>query len=57
MDAHEYLLLERVVLDHRDDIERFSLEHAFHFEAADDTDGIVDVPAGGSCARSRPTPG
>lgn len=57
MDAHEYLLLERVVLDHRDDVERFSLEHAFHFEAADDTDGIVEVPAGGNCARSRPAPG
>jgi hypothetical protein len=36
MDAHEYLVLAQTVDDRLDDAERFSLEHAFHSEPADD---------------------
>jgi hypothetical protein len=33
MDAHEYLVMERALNDRLDDVERFSLERAFHSEA------------------------
>jgi hypothetical protein len=35
MDAHEYLLMERTLHDRLDEVERFSLERAFHSEAGD----------------------
>jgi hypothetical protein len=35
MDAHEYFVMEQVVSDRRDDAERFTLERAFHSEAAE----------------------
>lgn len=38
MDAHEYLVMERTLLDRLEDVERFSLEHAFHSEAVSDED-------------------
>jgi hypothetical protein len=38
MDAHEYLVIERTLLDRLDEVERFSLERAFHSEAADGDD-------------------
>jgi hypothetical protein len=39
MDAHEYLVLERTLLDRLADVERFSLERAFHSESVDDEGG------------------
>jgi hypothetical protein len=35
MDAHEYFVMEQAVSDRRDDAERFTLERAFHSEAAE----------------------
>jgi hypothetical protein len=42
MDAHEYLVLERALLDRLEDVERFSLERAFHSESVDHEDGGGD---------------
>jgi hypothetical protein len=42
LDAHEYLVLERTLLDRLADVERFSLERAFHSESVADEDGGGD---------------
>jgi hypothetical protein len=42
MDAHEYLVMERTLLDRLEEAERFSLERAFHSEAVDDEDADSD---------------
>jgi|RhiMethySRZTD1v2_1073278.scaffolds.fasta_scaffold2148979_2 hypothetical protein len=45
MDAHEYLIIERTLLDRLDEVERFSLEQAFHSEAADGDDCATEDSA------------
>jgi hypothetical protein len=38
MDAYDYLVMERTLLDRLEEVERFSLEQAFHSEAIDAQD-------------------
>jgi hypothetical protein len=47
MDAHEYFLLERALHDRLEEVERFSLERAFHSESVydEDVDGGPDRAA------------
>jgi hypothetical protein len=52
MDAHEYLVMERTLLDRLDEVERFSLERAFHSEPADEQ---ISADGGGGTVARRPT--
>jgi hypothetical protein len=47
MDAHEYLVIERTLRDRLEDVERFSLERAFHSESVhgEDVDRSLDRAA------------